>query len=353
MKSKKLRIVTVLGGVLALAVLILYSGGFLDTGKIEPGREAAAVSAAPKGIKQVKALVDVLPDFYEAVGTVRPRTEAKVEAQTRARVLKVAVRPGDRVEPGQLLVLLDAKEHSARLGQARQDLKAAKAALDLAESEFGRLSRLFERGAAPKRDLDRVREARQQATASFRRVQKQVEESEVAISYTRITASEKGQVAKRFVDPGDLALPGKPLLILQTGGGLRLEALVREGLIHKVRMGQTLGVLIPAWGKEIQAKVDEIAPSADPQTRTFVVKAVLPAQPGLYSGMFGRLLIPVGKQKVVLAPPEAIKRVGQLEMVLLKKGDAWQQVYVTTGRLIGGKVEVLSGLDGGEILGVE
>jgi RND family efflux transporter MFP subunit len=184
-------------------------------------------------------------------------------------------------------------------------------------------------------------------------VQKQVEESEVAISYTRITASEKGQVAKRFVDPGDLALPGKPLLILQTGGGLRLEALVREGLINKVRMGQTLRVLIPAWGKEIQAKVDEIVPSADPQTRTFVVKAVLPAQPGLYSGMFGRLLIPVGKQKVVLAPPEAIKRVGQLEMVLLKKDDAWQQVYVTTGRQIGGKVEVLSGLDGDEILGVE
>jgi multidrug efflux pump subunit AcrA (membrane-fusion protein) len=118
-------------------------------------------------------------------------------------------------------------------------------------------------------------------------------------------------------------------------------------------MGQTLRVLIPAWGKEIQAKVDEIVPSADPQTRTFVVKAVLPAQPGLYSGMFGRLLIPVGKQKVVLAPPEAIKRVGQLEMVLLKKDDAWQQVYVTTGRQIGGKVEVLSGLDGDEILGVE
>jgi hypothetical protein len=59
-----------------------------------------------------------------------------------------------------------------------------------------------------------------------------VKESTISLEYTRILAPEDGVVLKRFVEPGDLALPGKPLVALRTSGALRLEAYVREGIDH-------------------------------------------------------------------------------------------------------------------------
>ena len=352
MAKKSWRVISILAGMAALILLILYTGGFLDTGKVPPGKEQVAEGAyQPKA--QAEATLAVWPDFYEAVGTVRPRTETKVEAQVSGRVKEVNVRPGDMVKEGKLLVLLDDSEHRARLGQAKQDLNAAQAAWKLAESEYGRIKRLYDRGSAPKRDLDRLAEGRQRTSAMLRRAEKQVEEAEIALGYTRITARENGQITERFIDPGDMALPGRPLLVMQTGGALRLEALVQEKLIQKVHIGQELSVAIPALGREIPGRVDEIVPSADPATRTFLVKVVLPDVEGLYTGMFGRLLIPVGEQEVILIPTAALKRVGQLEMAVVNREGHWQRVYVTTGRQRGDMLEVLSGLKGGETVALE
>jgi multidrug efflux pump subunit AcrA (membrane-fusion protein) len=100
----------------------------------------------------------------------------------------------------------------------------------------------------------------------------------------------------------------------------------------------------------MSGKIVEIAPSADPQTRAFLVKVHLPAEEGVYSGMFGRLLIPVGESRVIAAPAKAIFRVGQLEMVLVKAKEGYQRMHVTTGRQKNHLIEILSGLSGNETL---
>jgi len=97
---------------------------------------------------------------------------------------------------------------------------------------------------------------------------------------------------ERMIDPGDLAIPGKPLLMIQTSGALRLEANVREGLISRIVLGNDYQIRIETIGKTVVSKIDEIVPYADPATRTFLIKASLPETPGIYPGMFGRLLIP-------------------------------------------------------------
>jgi HlyD family secretion protein len=103
----------------------------------------------------------------------------------------------------------------------------------------------------------------------------------------------------------------------------------------------------------VTAQVEEIIPYADPRTRTFLVKAILPEIEGIYPGMYGKLLIPSGTTEVVLIPPGAIRRIGQLEMVKVKKGDIWESRYIKTGKIHGELVEVLSGLSGNEILMIE
>ena len=172
------------------------------------------------------------------------------------------------------------------------------------------------------------------------------------MEYSKILAPEEGVVLKRFVEPGDLALPGKPLIALRTTGALRLEAYVREGLITRVAPGTALTAAIDTLGKTVAATVEEVVPYADPDSRTFLVKAAIPPVEGLYPGMFGKLQVPVGLQRIVTIPDKAIRRVGQLELVHVQSGEGWQVRHIQTGvRLDDGSVEILSGLDGTETIG--
>jgi RND family efflux transporter MFP subunit len=201
--------------------------------------------------------------------------------------------------------------------------------------------------------LSRAKEALTGSEAEIRRSEEVVKEGEIALGYTKIRAPESGEVLKRLVEPGDLAIPGKPLILLQTKSSFRLEAYVREGLIQKVNPGKRLKVSIQTLKKVIDARVEEIVPYADPQTRTFLVKVILPYIEGLYPGMYGKLLIPVEQHKAVVVPRKAVRTVGQLELVWVQENNVWKTRFIKTGRAIDENVEVLSGLTGSEIVAVE
>ncbi len=323
-----------------------------------------------------------LPRLFDAVGTVQARTDSRVEAQVTGRVLKVLVRPGDKIKAGDELIVLDSRASEVRLersrqarasaasmiSQARDALASAKASFDKAESTYKRMKQLYDKKVVTTEEVEKAESAYLQAKAGLSQARegvvaaqardqeasKVIQEAEIGLGYTTITAQEDGEVARRLVEPGDLAFPGKELLTLQTGASLRLEAMVRESLIGKVLIGDTLKVVVSALGngEPLTVTVDEIEPLADPVTRSFLVKARLPEMPGLYPGMFGRLLIPQGLRDTVLVPETALTRVGQLETVMVKSGETWQPVYVRTGASHGDKVEILSGLSGGETLGI-
>ncbi|HAS89124.1 MAG TPA: efflux RND transporter periplasmic adaptor subunit [Desulfovibrio sp.] len=376
--TKKCVLVAMLGAVIMF--LVLWMTGSFESGIIEKGRIVSTRNAeAPAGTAVVR--LTTVPVIYEAVGTVRPETEAAIEAQVTGKVLKVLVRSGQKVSRGDDLLVLDSRELKTRMESAEQGLKsaqaaerqareainAAKAESDTATATWKRMKKLFADKVATQDELDRVEAAYLKARAAFaqagdgldaasagvRQARKGVEATRINLGYTIITAPADGEVAKRMVEPGDLAFPGKTLMLIQTGGALRLEALVREGVIGQVRIGQKLAVDIQALGERAEAVVEEVVPSADPLTRTFLVKAGLDPLPGLYPGMFGRLLIPVAEKQVVLVPEKAVSRVGQLETVLVKSGENWEPVYVRSGALHDNKLEILSGLSGNETIGFE
>ena len=368
------------GGV-ALIALMLYMAGVFTRDKIQPGilEETGHDPMIPDRTGQ--ASIEKITEFYEAVGTIRPKRETQIEAQVMGKIVDVLVRPGDAVDKGQRLIVLDSRQIEARLAQARQGLAsakskrkqaeqalvAAKAAFKEAESAFNRTKTYFEEQAATAQELERVESGYLQARAALQRAEealseagagvlqaeKVVEEARIGLGYTQIVSPKDGQVAKRLAEPGDLAVPGKPLLVLQTRGTLRLEALVREGLIHRVAPGTELEVVVNALGKSFEGTVEEVVPSADPATRTFLVKVGLPEDVDLLPGMFGRLLVPFKDRNVILVPKKAIKRIGQLEVVTVEAQGRWQRIFVKTGRVIGDKVEVLSGLHGDEKVALE
>lgn len=374
------RVLSIPAGIAGLLVLMLYMGGVFSTGTIPPGRKEA-----PKGEtrpeRTAKASVESVTEFYESVGTVRPKVETRVESQVMAKVIEVNARPGERVSKGQVLVRLDSRQYETRLEQTEQALLsarsrreqteqaiiAAKAELDRAEAAFRRMKTYFESKAATAQDmeqaeaayrqararLEQAEKARNEADAGVRQAGKAVEEAQISLGYTKVTAPEAGEVVRRLVEPGDLAAPGRPLLLLQTRGKLRLEALIPETLIGKIRIGTPLELRIDALDRLTTGTVEEVVPSADPMTRTILVKVALPEAEDIFPGMFGRLLLPVKERSVVLIPKKALRRIGQLEVVTAELGGRWEQIFVTTGKSMGDKVEVLSGLKGGETVALE
>lgn len=357
---------------------IIVSGIFILVGFASMGYGAEN----DPDITQASASIQTITEWYEAVGTVRPLTETSIAAQIAGQVVQVNVRPGNKVKKNDVLLTIDDRQFKSRLDQARQGLKtavagkeqarqsinAAEAAFKQAESNYNRVRKLFNAQAATSQQLEqaesaylqakaqvsKAKEALAGAEAGIRQAQEIVNEAEIALGYSKIVAPESGEVLKRLVEPGDFAAPGRPLIVLQTEGALRLEAYVREGLIDKVKVGDILSVTIGVHEKEHEARVEEIVPYADPETRTFLVKANLPKIEGLYPGMYGKLMIPVKEIEVVVIPETAIRKVGQLELVDVKEKDGWKTLFIKTGQRIGNhQIEVLSGLNGDETIGIK
>jgi RND family efflux transporter MFP subunit len=347
MKTKIVVVVLVLTVVVGAVIFFWMSSG----SKITPGVVSDSQPIGFEPATTVKAIVRTTTDWYEAVGTVRPRTETRIEAQVAAQVRAVSVKPGNAVRQNQVLIKLDNRRYLSRLDQAKQAAIAAKAAFTRAEAEYKRIYTYFQAQAATARDLEKAEEVLTSAKAGILGAEEVVREAEIALGYTTIKAPETGKVLKRLVEPGDLAAPGKPLLILETSGTFRLEAHVREGLIKNVKPHTVLRVAIDALQESTEATVEEIVPYADPATRTFLVKTSLPDLTGLYPGMFGKLMVPVREHQVVVIPGKVVRHVGQLELVSVKENDIWQTRYIKTGRAMGEMVEVLSGLAGGETIG--
>ncbi len=369
-----------LGLAAVLLALMLWQAGVFVRGQIGPDDSVSLRVNQPPPTATAEARQAMAAERYEAVGTVRPRTKIQIEAQVSAKISEVHVWPGDSVTRAQTLVTLDSRQLQSQRDQAQQGLESAQAntrsarqnvlsaqaAFGEAKSQYKRIKSLYDEGAVAKSEMDRAEAAYLQAEAglqrakdnqaaaeaSVRQAQNRLEESMIALSYATIKAPEAGEVVDRLVEPGDLAVPGKPLLELQTSGAMRLEAMVREGVINRVRPGKELEMDITALNRTVTGVVEEIVPVADPRTRTFLVKVGLPDMPGLYSGMFGRLYIGLDPRPTVLIPQLALRRVGQLDTVLVQEADAWRSVYVKAGAERGGEVEILSGLSGGERVGL-
>lgn len=360
---------------LVLYILFLFSG-CRDKSKTDDFKKAKTFS--PERI--IKIREEKIFDTFQFPGSIRPKTESKIESQIQAQVLNVHVSHGSKVKKGDLLITLDNRSFKLRLSRAKESLKEAsafesqskeeikrtKAVFDQAKSNYIRIKKYYETEAATKIDLERANALYLQAMANLKKSKKglvaakagirsakeQVKEAYVSLGFTKIKAPESGKILRKMTEPGDLALPGRPLLIIQTKGGLILEAFVGEGFIKNTSKGDEVVVVIDSLEKEVKGIIDEVVPYADINTRTFLVKVTIPHLNGVYPGMYGRLFIPAMERKAVVIPGDFLLKTGQLEMVYLKSGDDWLKVHIKTGIKTDKGIEVLSGLIAGDKVGI-
>jgi RND family efflux transporter MFP subunit len=331
-----------LGGVMA------YLAGFFES-KIPIDSNEGAAPVDPDRLHTVEVTTE--PLIEQASGTIRAKVETVISPLINATISSIAVWSGDEVKAGDVLIKLDSRELRARVDQAHQAVIAAEARLAKAEKDFKRGQRIYQTdtGAISKAELDRKQAVQRSASAELLGLRRQKDETMTALSHSTLKAPIAGRIVKRYADPGDTARRGEPLLRMYDPQTLRLEASVRESVASKLAKGQSLTAQVDAVNKRYAAAVDEIVPSADPGSRSFVVKVSLTGGSGLYPGMFGRLMIPIGEIEKIYIPNEAVTNVGQLDFVVVKTTHGLGRRYVRLGeQAVENRVEVVSGLAPGE-----
>jgi membrane fusion protein (multidrug efflux system) len=335
-----------LGAAALGAALIWLSGGCGE--RIEPGsapRPPLPETAPAAPVESVTGRA-----VERASGSVASARQTTVSAKILARIEAIAVRAGDVVQAGDELIRLDARALEAQARELDEQLRSARARLDLARRERERIEKLSAADVASEDELDRARSAFDVAEADVRAAEQRLADAEVARSYAVIHSPVTGRVVDRLAEPGDMAAPGVALLRIYDPSALRLEVPVRESLAVRLAVGQSLRVDLDALGESVEGSIEEIVPFAEPGARTLLVKVRLPDDPRLFAGMFGRVELPAGEVERLLIPAAAVTRIGQLEFATaLDAGGRRERRLITTGRPAdGGRVEVLSGLAAGE-----
>ncbi len=353
--KKPLKLIgSIAAGVAFLAVVVVLmmwlAGAFhrkIDAHALE--RAGASIPKRPIEESRLVAVRRVRVPRYEfSVGSIGAVHEVSLAAKLLAKIIEIPVSAGQAVSEGQLLVRLDDRDLKARLDQAQSAVSGAKAAREQAHIEYERVKKLFGEGAAAPIEWDRVQTQLKSAEAELARTEQAAAEARTVLEYATITSPISGVVIDKKVNVGDTATPGQVLLTLYDPMHMQLVASVRESLTRRLSVGQTVDVEIDAIQRRCQGRISEIVPEAESASRTFSVKVTGPCPEGVYSGMFGRLFIPLEDEEVLIVPRRCIRRVGQLDIVEVAALDTLQRRAVQIGRKFGDDVEVLSGLVEGE-----
>ena len=326
----------------AAAIAMMTMFGCSDS---KPATQPPAEKVHGVAVMQVQKAT--VPDAVEATGTVRAALSAQLASQVMGTITRVNVHEGDHVRRGEVLVSIDEAQQQAAYTGAKAGLQASQesiAAADadyaLAESTLKRYQMLYDKKSVSPQEYDEVKtrlaaaQARRDATHAGRtQAEAGVSQAGTAMSYTKVRAPFDGIVIAKLAEPGAMAAPGVPLLVVEDPSRFRLEAQVDEGRIGAVKLGETVPVIIDSLGEQpIEGKVTQIVPTADPGSRTFTVKVDLPSNPQMRTGLFGRVRFPRGQREAIEIPKTAVLSRGQMQAVYVIGADQLASLrFVTLG----------------------
>jgi RND family efflux transporter MFP subunit len=324
-------------GLIGLIVVLVWAGGGCRD-KVSPGRvERLEGRPLPQNAALYTARVENVAARVDVVGTVASEQKIHISARIPAHVAEVFVSAGDPVKKGQVLLTLDDRE-------IREQLIAAEAQLKQAETEYERAKQLFEKNATTQQALTAAESAYLAAKA-------RVDQVRVMLSYAQVASPIDGIVTERRVEVGDLAAPGMILTAVYDPTRMRLEAPVPLRLVERIALGQEVEVTLDRPRRTVKGQVTEIVSEADPATRTQLVKIHLEDVANqVLPGTFGRLWVEEAPRPALLVPAQAVRRIGQLEMVQTVVSNRAVLQLVKTGPSYGDQVEILSALKDGDVI---
>jgi RND family efflux transporter MFP subunit len=303
----------------------------------------------------------------EIAGTVRSEDVAQLASRFAGFVSRVDVQAGAHVEKGDLLVLMDDRNLQAQRSkataardEAQRGAQAAEAQMRLANVTLARIETLYQKKSASEQEYDEAKSKKDAAGAAYQAALQRIAQAgadmrdvQASSDYLRITAPFTGIVTSVPVDAGTFVNSGQTIVSMENRSHYEVVFSVEEGLLNAVQKGRDLMVAVSAISVDaLPAKVEEVNTAADVNTRTFQVKALLQNHPQLLSGLSARVFLSTATAGSLWIPESFLSRNSDIETVLVKQGKEWRRILVKSGNHKNGRVEILSGLNEGEEVGI-
>ncbi|MBP1609016.1 MAG: putative Macrolide-specific efflux protein macA precursor [Acidobacteria bacterium] len=328
-------------------------------------------------------------------GTLASTDQAKVSSEVAGVVQQVLVELGTEVKPGQVLVKLDPTELQLALQRAESALRQTEAQLgidaikikepppdeeipsirtalanrDDARAQLARARRLMSQKLLPQADLDtaetrvKVTEANYQAAlenvralkASLQDRRASLELAKKKLNDASIRSSVGGQVSEKFVQPGEYIRENTPVVSVVQMNPLKLKTAVQEKYASTIKQNQPAQFQVESFPDAVFiGRVAYISPAVDQTTRTFQVEILVDNRDRrLKPGFFAKGIIQTKLDENVMAvPEEAISQLAGMSSVFAIADNKARQLTITIGSAKGNLVEVVSGLNGDEVLAV-
>jgi membrane fusion protein, multidrug efflux system len=322
-----------------IGVLLLSGIAFFSGCKGQEEHVKAEVPPLPTitvAVDEVRE--EVARSRIEVVGTLEAVERASISGRIAGQIIELPVVLGSKVQRGDVLVKISAGEISAKVLQVEAQLSQAR-------RNLARENNLLKQGASTQETVKSLQDVTRIAEAAYKEVQ-------TMLDYTIITAPFSGTVTKKIANIGDLASPGKVLLQIENGEELQVLAQVPEALLLQVSEGDSLSIEIPAAKLILIGEVAEVAPAADPMSRTAPVKINITSGPDLRVGQFARITLEGSDESTLMLAESAVLYRGQMEVVfVVDKSDKTARMrLVRTGAVYDDEIEILSGLEPGEVV---
>ena len=244
-------------------------------------------AARPPLVKTQQVGLAGLTDGASYAGAVRGRYETNLSFQVGGQILQRRVQLGDRVQAGQVLMIIDPKDVVQKANQGDAQVESARAQLTLAQSNLARYSQLYNEQAVAAATLDQYQTSYDAAFAAYQQALAQAAQGHNAVGYTELVAGGDGVISAVNAESGQVVAAGQTVLTLVQTNELEVEINVPENHVSDMAVGRAVQVSFWALGNtEADGIVREVSPMADSTARTYKVRVSVPRPPqGMALGM--------------------------------------------------------------------
>ena len=276
-----------------------------------------------RAVKVMTVGVNAFSSGYEFSGEVKAQLESRLGFRVGGKIIKRQAELGQRVKVGQVLAQIDPQDYKLAFDSARAQLRAAATNRDLAAADYKRYKELKEQNFISGAELERRESVLKAAQAQVDQAQAQVAVQGNQAGYASLVADVSGLVTAIEAEPGQVVAAGAPVVRIAADGPRDVVFSVPEDKVAGIQPG--MPVKVRGWAQDAQAalmtaKVREVSASADPVTRTYLVKLALsgdgtPPPLGATVYVLPEGLGGVQGQPVIKLPTSALRRDGQASAV--------------------------------------
>jgi RND family efflux transporter MFP subunit len=293
-------------------------------------------------------------------GVVEAVRQTVIASQVQGSVVELTVKAGDTVKAGQVLLRIDARAATQNSAASLAQVQAAQAALEVADKDVARQRQLHAQKYISQAALDRAEATFRATTAQLKAEIAQSSAAQIQSGFYIVRAPYAGVLAEVPVMPGDMAMPGRPLITMYDPSALRVTAAVPQSALAGLAAEQAVKLEfpdLPAERRWLARPGVQVLPTLDAGTHSALVRSELPADyKGLAPGLFARLWLTDRNASSVSLSVPASAVVRRAEMTGLYVIDGAGQAILRQVRLgsrHGDSIEVLSGVSAGERIALD